>query len=65
MRPVKVIQTENNMALVGSGLKIGERVVTAGQFKLQQGAKVQVSDTLTSAAPGGPSDTPPGVGASK
>lgn len=53
------------MALVGAGLKIGERVVTAGQFKLQQGAKFQVSDSPPAAAPGGPSDTPQGVGASK
>jgi membrane fusion protein, multidrug efflux system len=65
MRPVKVTQTESNMALVGSGLKAGERLVTAGQFKLEQGAKVQVSDTLATAGPTGFSDLPSGVGASQ
>ncbi len=65
MRPIKVIQTENNLALVGTGLKIGERVVTAGQFKLQQGAKVHVSDALATVAPSGDSDTPVGVGGSQ
>jgi membrane fusion protein, multidrug efflux system len=64
MRPIKVIQTENNMALVGAGLEVGERVVTAGQFKLQQGAKVQVSDERANIASSGGSDTPPGVGGS-
>lgn len=44
MRPITVTQTENNMALIGSGLKAGEEVVTAGQFKLRPGAKVLVSD---------------------
>ncbi len=65
MRPVKVIQTENNMVLVGSGLKVGERMVTAGQFKLQQGTKVQVSDKLANATPTGFSDLPSGVGRSQ
>ena len=44
MRPITVTQTENNMALIGSGLKAGEEVVTAGQFKLRPGAKVLVAD---------------------
>ena len=44
MRPITVTQTENNMALIGSGLKAGEEVVTTGQFKLRPGAKVFVSD---------------------
>jgi hypothetical protein len=52
------------MALVGAGLEVGERVVTAGQFKLQQGAKVQVSDERANIASSGGSDTPPGVGGS-
>lgn len=62
MRPVEVLQTEKNMVLVGSGLKAGDRVVTAGQFKLQQGTKVQATDKAAAAAAAGPSDTPPGVG---
>ena len=62
MRPVDVLQTENNTALVGSGLKPGERVVTGGQFKLQQGSKVQISDNRTNVVSSSGSDTPPGVG---
>lgn len=51
MRPIAVIQTESNMALIGSGLHVGEQVVTAGQFKLQPGAKVQITDALAQNAP--------------
>jgi multidrug efflux system membrane fusion protein len=65
MRPVTVTQTDNSSALVGSGLKAGERVVTAGQFKLEQGTKVQISDQPAEVAPTVASDTPVGVGASK
>lgn len=61
MRQVTVLQTENNTSLVGSGLKPGDRVVTAGQFRLQQGSKVQVSENVANAASSGGSDTPPGV----
>ena len=64
-RPVTVVQTDNNAALVGSGLQGGERVVTAGQFKLEQGTKVQVSDKPADVGPSVASDTPVGVGPSK
>ena len=46
IRPVKVLQTEDNHALIGSGLKLGDEVVTAGQFRLQPGAKVKVASEL-------------------
>ena len=49
VRPVKVLQTEGSVALIGSGLKSGERVVTAGQFRLQPGAQVKVSEQLADA----------------
>jgi membrane fusion protein, multidrug efflux system len=61
MRPVTILQTENNTSLVGSGLKLGDRVVTAGQFKLQRGSKVEVAENLANAVSTGGSDTPPGV----
>lgn len=61
-RPVTVIQTDNNTALIGSGLQAGERVVTAGQFKLEQGTKIQVSDKPADVGPSVASDTPVGVG---
>ena len=46
IRPVKVLQTEDNRVLVGSGLSSGEEVVTAGQFRLQPGSKVKVATEL-------------------
>jgi len=44
VRPVTVTQTENNSSLIGSGLKAGEQVVTAGQSKLSPGAHVVISN---------------------
>jgi multidrug efflux system membrane fusion protein len=43
MRPIKVGQTESNVAIVESGLKPGEDVVVDGQYKLQPGAKIQIT----------------------
>jgi multidrug efflux system membrane fusion protein len=49
IRQVTVAQTESNRSLVSSGLKIGDEVVTAGQFRLQPGAKVRVSAQIADA----------------
>ncbi len=46
LRPVQVQQTEANRALIGKGLKAGDQVVTAGQFRLQPGATVAVANQL-------------------
>ena len=43
MRPIKVAQTEANLALVDSGLKAGEQVVVDGQYKLQPGSHVELT----------------------
>jgi membrane fusion protein, multidrug efflux system len=43
MRPIKVAQTEGNLALVDEGLKAGEQVVVDGQYKLQPGAHVELT----------------------
>jgi multidrug efflux system membrane fusion protein len=43
MRPIKVAQTEGNLALVDDGLKPGEQVVVDGQYKLQPGAHVEIT----------------------
>jgi multidrug efflux system membrane fusion protein len=43
MRPIKVAQTEANLALVDEGLKTGEQVVVDGQYKLQPGAHVELT----------------------
>ncbi len=41
-RPVKVAQIEDNLALIDDGLQAGEQVVIDGQYKLQEGSRVQV-----------------------
>jgi len=56
MRPIKVAQTEANVALVDSGLKAGEQVVVDGQYKLQPGAHVEL--TTPQPQPGTPSARP-------
>ena len=43
MRPIKVAQTENNQALIDTGLHPGEQVVVDGQYKLQPGAHVEAT----------------------
>ena len=44
MRPIKVAQTEANVALVDNGLKVGEQVVVDGQYKLQRGSLSHVGN---------------------
>jgi multidrug efflux system membrane fusion protein len=43
MRPIKVAQTEGDLALVDEGLQPGEQVVVDGQYKLQPGAHVELT----------------------
>jgi multidrug efflux system membrane fusion protein len=43
MQPIKVAQTEGNLALVDEGLKPGQQVVVDGQYKLQPGAHVELT----------------------
>jgi multidrug efflux system membrane fusion protein len=49
IRPITVLQTQSNTALIGSGLRPGEQVVTAGQFRLQPGALVSVAAQIPDA----------------
>jgi membrane fusion protein, multidrug efflux system len=49
IRPITVLQTDSNTALIGSGLKAGEQVVTAGQFRLQPGVTVTVATQVPDA----------------
>lgn len=49
-RPVKVERTTGDVALVSGELRAGDRVVTDGQLRLRQGAKVQVKAAADSAA---------------
>ena len=43
-RSVSVTRTYGNDAIIGKGLAAGETVVTDGQVRLQNGAKVQIKD---------------------
>jgi len=56
MRPIKVGQTEANLALIDEGLKAGEQVVVDGQYKLQAGSHVELTTPQPQmpAAPGRP-----------
>lgn len=54
MRPIKVAQTEANVALIDSGLEAGEQVVVDGQYKLQPGVHVE----LTTPQPSQPAPPP-------
>ncbi|MEO6787816.1 MAG: efflux RND transporter periplasmic adaptor subunit [Chthoniobacteraceae bacterium] len=60
MRPVKVAQIEQGEALIDDGLRVGERVVVDGQYKLQPGSRVKISDGPSK---GGPSKGGPPAGA--
>ena len=43
-RPVAVTQVESNIALIGNGIGIGEKIVVSGQAGLSPGAKVAVKE---------------------
>ncbi len=53
MRPVKAGATEDDWTLVETGLEAGDRVVVDGQYRLQPGAKVQVTKDLAESADSG------------
>jgi len=44
IRPVEVGQMNDHLAVVEKGLEVGDRVVTAGQYRLQPGARVQIRE---------------------
>ena len=43
LRPIEVGESNSDTAVIAKGLSAGERVVTAGQYRLQNGALVAVS----------------------
>lgn len=51
-RPIKTSTTTGDRTIVTSGLQVGERVVTDGQYKLQKGAAVIVVEPRTAAKQG-------------
>jgi multidrug efflux system membrane fusion protein len=51
-RPVKLGRTAGDVAIVNGELRPGERVVTDGQLRLQQGSKVQIKSAADTVARG-------------
>ena len=63
MRDVKVGQEGNGLSVVLQGLSAGQKVVTAGQYRLKAGVLVQPTDaapavTAQNAAPDAPAKAP-------
>jgi len=55
MRPLQIGQNDGSVAVVAAGLEPGERVVTAGQYRQQPGARAQsAAPEAASAAPSQP-----------
>jgi len=42
LRPVKLVRTTETLALIESGLRVGDQVVTEGQIRLRNGSKVRI-----------------------
>jgi multidrug efflux system membrane fusion protein len=59
-RPVSVERTQDDVAVIGSGLKSGDRVVTDGQLRLSPGAKVVIRHDAPAAGAGAPESSGPG-----
>jgi multidrug efflux system membrane fusion protein len=51
-KPVQLGRTAGDVAIVNGGLRPGERVVTDGQLRLQQGSKVQIKSAAEPAVRG-------------
>jgi multidrug efflux system membrane fusion protein len=52
MRPLKVGTDTDAVSVIDDGVAEGERVVTAGQYRLEPGARVQINITEAPAAKG-------------
>jgi len=52
MRPLKVGTDTDAVSVIEDGVAEGERVVTAGQYRLEPGARVQINTTEAPAAKG-------------
>lgn len=55
-RPIKVMQTENNVSLIASGLTEGEQAVTVGLSRLSPGTAVVIKNSGVASAAQGPAD---------
>lgn len=61
MQPVNVDLTQGNIALIASGVSVGDQVVVDGQERLQSGTPVEVHETSPSSS-GGSTAVPPASG---
>ena len=52
--PVTVTRTVDDLAIVGSGVRPGDRVVTDGQLRLQPGARVAIAPPVSPASSADP-----------
>src|SRR5260221_1602260 len=62
MQPVKVDLTQGNIALIATGVSIGDQVVVDGQERLQAGSPVEVHDVSPGGSGGAPSGSAPAPG---
>ncbi len=58
MQPVNVGLTQGNIALIATGLSVGDQVVVDGQERLQSGTPVEVHDVSTSGSGASPAAVP-------
>jgi multidrug efflux system membrane fusion protein len=56
-KPVQISHDNGQTAVIDKGIEAGERVVTDGQSRLQEGVKVAVSDAPKQAASNVPGNT--------
>jgi multidrug efflux system membrane fusion protein len=59
MQPVKVDLTQGNIALIATGVSVGDQVVVDGQERLQAGTPVEVHDASPSGSGGGSGGSAP------
>src|SRR5580692_70564 len=62
MQPVKVDLTQGNIALIGTGVSVGDQVVVDGQERLQSGSPVEVHDASPSSPASGSGGSTPAPG---
>jgi multidrug efflux system membrane fusion protein len=60
MRPVTVVQTQSDKSLIDQGVEKGEKVVVDGQYKLQPGAHVEITQPGAKPGKSGPGGRPGG-----
>ena len=64
-QPISLTQIQDGIAVIGSGVSPGERVVVDGQYKLKPGSKVTEVARSASGAASGSAANPAAAGASK